>query len=62
MPHYLDPVAVQAAASAAVDGDHEAFNRLVAQVPPRQVKAWLRRFASEMLRIADAREAKASAS
>jgi len=59
---YLDPIAVQAAASAAVDGDHEAFNRLWAQVPRGQAKAWLRRFATVMLRIAEAREAKASAS
>ncbi|NBO36368.1 hypothetical protein EBU91_02360 [bacterium] len=59
---YLDPVAVQAAAQAAVDGDHGAFYALWSQVPRGQAKAWLRRFASVMLRIADAREAKASAS
>ncbi len=60
--HYLDRRAIQAAALAAVDGDEEPFERLLAQVPPRQARAWLRRFASAMLRIADAREAKASAS
>ena len=60
--HYLDPAAVRAAAEAAVDGDHGAFDRLVAQVPRKELRTWLRGFASAMLRIADAREAKASAS
>ena len=60
--HYLDRASVQAAAEAAVDGDHSAFYALWAQVPPRQAKAWMRRFADAMLRIADARERKASAS